>query len=236
MILSGRNNEFTRHYARLVESQLPYCSFNGALIKNPNGTTLFSVPVGIEAGEVILDITRNYPSASMSAFTDSAVYSQSEVPLIPRYLQAGIDDVIRLQFTGEVFPHSVLYVVGGPYAVIQEISLALVANFRNEIEKVVYQSNQGGDRYYLEVRKRGVNKGTALREIASRLNLRPMNIAAIGDFANDIEMCKFAGVSAAMNNAIEELKRKTDFTTQHTHLDGGSAEFFRMIIDSRNTK
>lgn len=234
MILSGRNDEFTRHYARLINSALPYCSFNGALVKNPNGSTLLSVPVGEEAGEVVLDITRNYPSASMAAFTDTAVYSQSDVPVIPRYLRAGIDDFIRLELTGEVFPHAVLYVVGGPYAVIQEISLALVARFRNEIEKIVYQSNQGGDRYYLEVKKRGVNKSTALREVASRLDLRPANIAAIGDFANDIEMCKFAGVSAAMNNAIDELKRKTDLTTQHTHHDGGSAEFFRLIIDARN--
>ncbi len=51
--------------------------------------------------------------------------------------------------------------------------------------------------YFLEVLPRRANKGTALAWIASYLHKTPADFAAIGDFDNDVEMIRWAGIGAA---------------------------------------
>lgn len=59
---------------------------------------------------------------------------------------------------------------------------------------------------YLEFLSAKANKGEGLREIARRKGIERHEIAAIGDYSNDVPMLEYAGVSAAVSNASEDCK------------------------------
>ena len=75
-------------------------------------------------------------------------------------------------------------------------------------------------KYLVEVLKKGVNKAFGLEKLAAELNIKPSEIAAIGDAANDIEMLKYAGLAIAMGNASEEVKAISDIVTDTNENNG----------------
>jgi len=66
----------------------------------------------------------------------------------------------------------------------------------------------------------GINKGTALWEIAGEMGLSPSEMMAIGDSENDIEMLEVAGVGVAVQNAPAATRRAADWVTGSAYGDG----------------
>jgi len=60
--------------------------------------------------------------------------------------------------------------------------------------------------YYLDVTHPQANKGAVALYLAKRYDLRPEEIATIGDQPNDILMFDHSGLSIAMGNADPEAK------------------------------
>ena len=67
--------------------------------------------------------------------------------------------------------------------------------------------------YIYEVLPQGATKASGLRQLAEKLDIEPAEIMALGDAANDIEMLDFAGVSVAMGNATDDIKKRCRYTT-----------------------
>ncbi len=66
----------------------------------------------------------------------------------------------------------------------------------------------------------GVDKGTAIKNIAKQLHIDPDHTYAFGDGVNDICMIQAAGHGIAMGNAVEELKQQADYITTNILEDG----------------
>jgi Cof subfamily protein (haloacid dehalogenase superfamily) len=60
---------------------------------------------------------------------------------------------------------------------------------------------------YLEFLPTGVNKATGLQAFAEHLGIAQTEVAAIGDYLNDLEMIQWAGLSAAVKNALPEIQQ-----------------------------
>ncbi|MBS4761500.1 HAD family phosphatase [Carnobacteriaceae bacterium zg-ZUI252] len=67
--------------------------------------------------------------------------------------------------------------------------------------------------YIFETMPFGVNKASALADLAKKLNILPEEVMAIGDANNDLEMLSFAGVSVAMGNASQHIKEMATYVT-----------------------
>lgn len=67
--------------------------------------------------------------------------------------------------------------------------------------------------YLLEAMPKGVTKARALQELAEDLDIKPEEVMAIGDAANDSEMLAYAGLGVAMGNASEAIKVLADRVT-----------------------
>lgn len=59
----------------------------------------------------------------------------------------------------------------------------------------------------IDILQDGIHKAWGLKELLKRWNLKPEQIMAFGDSENDIEMLELAGISYAMENAEETVKR-----------------------------
>lgn len=81
------------------------------------------------------------------------------------------------------------------------------------------------------VSKSNINKGEAIKQYLRREKIRKINTCAIGNDTNDISMFKAVKYKVAMENAIEELKRKADYITLSNNNNGVS--FF---IKQKNLK
>src|SRR6266849_10244903 len=61
--------------------------------------------------------------------------------------------------------------------------------------------------YYLDVTPPGHDKGTFVQAMAKRLDISTDAVATIGDMQNDLAMFKKSGVSIAMGNATDDVRK-----------------------------
>ena len=82
---------------------------------------------------------------------------------------------------------------------------------------------------YLEILPRLANKGNGLSKLSQYLHLDRLEIAAIGDYRNDLEMLDWVGTAGAVGNALPEVKRLAQFVVKSNE-EGGVAEFIDHCI------
>lgn len=73
---------------------------------------------------------------------------------------------------------------------------------------------------YLEITRRGVDKGSALRRLCSRAGVPRERVVAIGDGPNDLGMFAVVGLAVAMGNARTEVRAAADEVTADNDHDG----------------
>ena len=81
-------------------------------------------------------------------------------------------------------------------------SLALAARSVGAEEVSITYSTDDG---LIEVAAAGVNKGTALAELAARWDVDRKDVIAFGDMPNDLEMLHWAGFSVGMGNGHPDV-------------------------------
>ena len=74
--------------------------------------------------------------------------------------------------------------------------------------------------YYLDVTHPDANKGFVVLRLSQMLGIPPDQIATIGDMPNDISMFVKSGISIAMGQASEEVKKAATYTTKSSEEEG----------------
>jgi hydroxymethylpyrimidine pyrophosphatase-like HAD family hydrolase len=86
--------------------------------------------------------------------------------------------------------------------------------------------------YYLDVTPPAVDKGTFVEGLSRRLGVPAQAIAVLGDMENDLAMFRKAGMSIAMGNASEEVKRQATHVTKSNAEDGFAAAIEEYVLAS----
>ncbi len=89
---------------------------------------------------------------------------------------------------------------------------------------------------YLEFVKKGVNKGRALQETATKAGVPLSEVIAIGDSDNDLPMIQAAGLGIAVANAKDHIKEKADYVTTNTCEQDAVAEVIDKFILGKDEK
>ena len=84
--------------------------------------------------------------------------------------------------------------------------------------------------YYLDVTAPEANKGHGVTELAKALGVPLAQTAVVGDGQNDVYMFKVAGLSIAVDNASEEVKKAADHVTASNVDDGVAKAIDRYIL------
>jgi len=90
-----------------------------------------------------------------------------------------------------------------------------LADFRGESKPTVH-------RYAIFIKDPKVSKGTGLLHALNLLDLKPAEVAVIGDADSDLSMFEVAGFKIAVANASEKLKAKADLITNRSYDPGGT--------------
>ena len=81
----------------------------------------------------------------------------------------------------------------------------------------------------LDIMKKGVSKGSALKDYVNMLGIKQEEVVAMGDSENDLEMLNYANFSVAMGNAEDFVKEVCDMLTL-TNDEGGVAHAIHKIF------
>lgn len=74
------------------------------------------------------------------------------------------------------------------------------------------------------------NKVIVLNEILKRKKIKAENIAFIGDDVNDLDIMKLVGLTACPSDAVDEVKRISDYICTNCGGNGAFREFAELII------
>ena len=74
--------------------------------------------------------------------------------------------------------------------------------------------------YYLDVTPPGYDKGTFVQAMAKRLGISTDAVATIGDMQNDLAMFRKSGMSIAMGNATDDIKKQATHVTTSNQDEG----------------
>ncbi|MCK4311021.1 MAG: HAD-IIB family hydrolase, partial [Methanomicrobia archaeon] len=110
--------------------------------------------------------------------------------------------------------------------VVYNISVNEILNIARKHELNIEISDSG---FGIHIKNEGINKGTALKNLAELMKIDLKETVYIGDNYNDIPAFEVAGYRMAVKNAVKELKEKADYITKKSYGNGG-AEAVRKIV------
>jgi Cof subfamily protein (haloacid dehalogenase superfamily) len=87
--------------------------------------------------------------------------------------------------------------------------------------------------YYLDITPPGCDKGTFVEAIARRLDISTDVVATIGDMQNDLAMFRKSGVSIAMGNATDDVKRLATHVTRSNEDEGFAGAIDVILKENR---
>lgn len=133
------------------------------------------------------------------------------------FIEANLDDIIDLDWQKVLFEDE--------EDKIQEVREFARANCPEDIRLM------DTHRRFMEFSTTYTDKGTAILKLADMYDIPHSNVCAIGNYYNDLEMIKAAGIGAFVNDSPADLKAQADYITTKDCEDGALAEFIDYIIN-----
>lgn len=95
--------------------------------------------------------------------------------------------------------------------------------------QVVLSSN-----IWVDIIPLGINKGVAIQKLQEKLNIKPEECVAFGDYLNDYEMMQSVYYSYAMENAIPELKQAARYIAPANYKNGVVKTIRKILAQEEN--
>jgi Cof subfamily protein (haloacid dehalogenase superfamily) len=235
-LLTGRPHSSALPYAEALRIAAPIVSLNGLVVKSIDGKQrLHHAALSPEMVMEILWLTRVHPVQIVLLTEDQLLFTK-ENAVIPSYLREWNVECWEVESYYQWTENAVQVLLSGSYEELKTFMRELRRLTSTKVAHVLYPSEHRQGVWYLELRPEGVSKATGLDYIKKYCNIKSKEIAAIGDFYNDLEFCQDAGVTIAMQNAVDELKAVADYITERTNDDEGAAEFLQLLLNVRRGK
>lgn len=87
--------------------------------------------------------------------------------------------------------------------------------------------------YYLDITNPNANKGEVLKRLSKELGIPHEAIATVGDMPNDVLMFALSGLSIAMGQSSEEVKRSARRVTKSNTEEGFAEAIERYVLTER---
>lgn len=158
-------------------------------------------------------------------YYDNLIFmAQRETDHIRRYMKAMRTDVRYLTDPGSYDGEFTKCLISGPRESLNRLRAEI--SHLEETELDVFFSGSS----YMELVKKGVNKGNAMAEIAEKVGVGLHEVIAVGDSDNDLSMIQRAGLGVAVANADEAVKRAAKYVTENSCETDAVAEMIHKFI------
>jgi Cof subfamily protein (haloacid dehalogenase superfamily) len=223
-ITSSRPTIGVRFLIEPLQLTLPIGAFNGSCIVDPEMRPVEQHLIPQTAARRALEVLKEFGTEIWLFTPDLWLARDPDGQYVPHEKRAiRTDPTIVADFT----PHlaSACKIVGASSdpAMLQRCESAMQEALGTQATAVRSQS------YYLDITPPGVNKGTFVQTIARRLDISLDAVATIGDMQNDLAMFRTSGISFAMGNATDDVKKMATHVTASNE-DEGFAKAIDVIL------
>jgi Cof subfamily protein (haloacid dehalogenase superfamily) len=221
-IVSSRPTAGMRFLIEPLAITLPIGSFNGSSIVDPQLNPIEQHLIPVTAARRSLDLLDEF-GVDIWLFTNDAWLTRNGegeyVPNEKRAIRA--DPVIVGDFSPYVSIACKIVGASSDAGLLQRCQAAIQQAVGAQATAVQSQT------YYLDVTPPGQDKGTFVQAMARRLGISTDAVATIGDMQNDLAMFRVSGLSIAMGNATDDVKKQASHVTSSNEEEGfaGAIEF-----------
>lgn len=194
---------------------LPFGAFNGSAIVDPQGNPIEQHLIPASATERCIGVLNEF-GVDIWLFTNEQWLTRSPdgeyVQNEKRAIRA--DPVIVADFAPYLSAACKVVGSSSDAALLQRCEIAMQQALGGQATTVRSQS------YYLDVTPPGCDKGTFVQAMARRLDISTDAVATIGDMQNDLAMFRNSGISIAMGNATDDVKKLATHVTTSNENEG----------------
>jgi len=223
-ITSSRPTIGMRFLIEPLAITLPVGAFNGSCIVDPQLKPIERHLIPAAAAQRCLDVLNEF-GVDIWLFTNEKWLTRHPdgeyVPHEKRAIRA--DPAIVADFAPYLEAACKIVGSSSDAALLQACEAAMQKALGAEATAVRSQS------YYLDVTPPGCDKGTFVQTIAKRQGISTDAVATIGDMQNDLAMFRKSGLSIAMGNATDDVKKAATQVTASNE-DEGFAKAMDMIL------
>jgi Cof subfamily protein (haloacid dehalogenase superfamily) len=223
-ITSSRPTIGMRFLVEPLAMTLPIGAFNGSSIVDPQLNPIEQHLIPTSTAERSLGVLNQF-GVDIWLFTNERWLTRhgdgEYVPVEKRAIRA--DPTVVGDFTPYLSAACKIVGSSADPALLQRCEAAMFEALGAQATAVRSQS------FYLDVTPPGCDKGTFVQAMARRLGIATGAVATIGDMQNDLAMFKTSGMSVAMGNATDDVKRLATHVTASNE-DEGFAGAIEMIL------
>ncbi len=250
IIATGRSYKEARLALDEVNFNCPIISMNGAAVYDQKGELIASQPIAFEELESTITFLEE-AGLYFELYTNHGVFSKNPEhaidSLVDIVLSANPEldrEAVRRRALARI-EYGFLFETHDYHALIREEDmqvfkilvfslykdqLSTAAQGLAKFEGLTITSSGKGN---IEINRRGVSKGNALEKLLKMHGIPLEETIAIGDNLNDVSMFEKAGLSIAMENASEEIKRICKDTTFSNKEDGVAHAIYRYMVSKK---
>ena len=202
-VATGRMVEAVRAYMPNLHINAPAVLHNGAKIYDyEKDCAVFERFIEENRKQAIKRVYDDFPQIGLEVYSDEIVYVYRECEETKRFLTRSYEVVYSLP--DEIWQR--------PWIKVLLIGERELLDKYEPIYRTEYDNGyavRSGDKY-LDVVANGVSKGKGMLDMAKKIGIEQNKIIAVGDNMNDISMLEVAGISYAVENAEESVKKIAD--------------------------
>jgi Cof subfamily protein (haloacid dehalogenase superfamily) len=223
-ITSSRPTLGMRFLIEPLAIALPIGAFNGSSIVDPQLKPVEQHLIPLTAAQRCLDVLNQF-GVDIWLFTNDLWLTRNGngeyVPHEKRAIRA--DPTIVEDFAPYLSAACKIVGASPDPALLQRCEVAMQKALGAEATAIRSQS------YYLDITPPGYDKGTFVQAMAKRLGISIDAVATIGDMQNDLAMFRKSGLSFAMGNATDDVKKVATHVTTSNENEG-FANAMEMIL------
>ena len=203
-VATGRAIDITKKLVKDVEINTPSIHINGGYLYDwENDKIIDPHYISSSAKFYCKKIVEKYPFCDCHFADSYAVNVVTSGKTLEKYIVKGEAKYFELGF--ENVPENA-------YKFIISCDPEYMKDVRDYAEEIsgkdvkIIQSSA----FFLEILPKDNSKVNSLKQLCKMLDLPLENVVAVGDYENDIEMLKVAGIGAAVDNAQDIVKKEAD--------------------------
>ena len=223
-ITSSRPAIGMRFLIEPLGNKLPVGPFNGSSMVDASMNAVEQHLIPTPAVEKSLELLGQYGVDIWLFTNDQWLTKHPDGPYVPNEKRAiKADPTIIPDFTPYIGAACKIVGASSDAALLQRCEVAMKEAVGAEATAVRSQT------YYLDVTPPGHDKGTFVEAIAKRLGISTNAVATIGDMQNDLAMFARSGISFAMGNATDDVKKHANYVTDNNENDGFAKAIERIL-------
>lgn len=231
ILSTGRVLKSALSYSRNLDLKNPIVACNGAIIVDEDANIIYKRPIDNNKVKEIVNLARR-KNIYYHFYDESKFYSHVKVDEVLQFYNEGNEntsiDIKVFQDIEEIVKHKDLNVYKFLFIDNNQDNLQ---DLRGELDKLGDISTSSSWANNIEAMGLNVSKGEAIRELCTRLQVKPEEVIAIGDSENDLSMLRFAGLGVSMGNGDESIKKQADYTTDSNDEDGVAKVIEKFILE-----